>query len=77
MTANIKVIVADKVGIIAIPLRSISNSNEGDFIKVSKYPGGEKSEERKVSLGEYLDGTLVEIVSGLEAGEYIVTPELK
>ncbi len=77
MTANIKVIVADKLNIIAVPIRSLVDADGKKSVKVSPYPNGDDSVLREVSTGEYLDGALVEIVGGLEADEYIIMSESK
>lgn len=72
MTANITMITAEKSDILIIPSRAIIEKNgSGKFARVLNSIN--QIEERKITTGLSGDEGMVEIVSGLEEGEKVVT----
>ncbi len=75
MTANVEILTAQKSDVIAIPSRAIQNDGEGKYVKIFLSDG--TVEERKVETGLRGSDGKVEIVSGIEEGEEVVTFERK
>ncbi len=71
LTANIIVHVAKKENVLGIPRRAIITKQDEEFVKVQKEDGTQ--EERKVTTGLIGSDGMVEITSGLTAGEIVVT----
>lgn len=69
MTANISAVVAEKTGALAVPSRAIDFRAEGNFVKILD---GEKSVDRKITMGIRSSDGFVEILSGLAEGEQII-----
>ena len=57
---------------VVAPEEALVPTGRQNFVYVVKYDGGLKAEKREVSIGTRLEGK-VEILSGLEPGEVIVT----
>ena len=71
MTANVDITTDKKENVLAMPVRAIVDKNgQGKFTRVLI---GENVEERQITLGLRGDGGLVEVLSGLKAGEKVVT----
>lgn len=72
LTSNVVVHVAKKENVLGIPRRAIITKNEEEYVKVQK--ADKTEEERRVTIGlAGSDGT-IEITSGLQEGEIVVTP---
>src|SRR3989338_7223724 len=69
MTANISVIVAEKIGVLAVPMRAIDFRTDGAFVKV--LVDGQII-DRKIIIGIRSSDGLVEILGGLTEGEQIL-----
>jgi len=74
MTANIDVLTAQKENVLAVPYRAIIAKNNEKIVRIIS---GEKIEERKAQLGLRGSDGFVEITSGLNEGEKIITFEKK
>jgi len=71
MTANVLITTAQKDEVLIIPSRAIVEKNgQGKIVRVLE---NNKIEERQISAGLQGDGGLVEILSGLNQGEKVVT----
>mgnify|MGYP001439703718 CR=1 FL=1 len=71
MTANVEITTNEKISILAIPGRAIIDRNgDGKFVKTYN---NNVIEEKKVQIGIIGDGGMVEIISGLEEGDEVVT----
>lgn len=73
MTANVRIIVAQRKQVIRVPLDAVTEDSKGDSIVTVVEQGG-KHTTRKVELGLAND-TDVEIVTGLREGEQIAGPK--
>lgn len=72
MTANIDITTAVHEGVLMIPQRMVFSKEDGKYVLVAE--GGEKTEERKVTLGIRGSDGNVEVTSGLREGDVVVTP---
>lgn len=75
MTADLDIRTAKRVGVIVLPLRSVYGKNGGKFVRTlqRKASGGEEVVEVVVTTGlRGSDGT-IEIITGLQAGDRVVT----
>ncbi len=71
MTANAIIITAEKQDILVIPARAIVEKNgQGKIVRILE---NEKIKEINITTGIYGDEGLVEILSGLSAGQEIIT----
>lgn len=70
MTANVTIRTASKNNILFIPRRAIIDQDDKKIVRVLD---GEKIHEVEVQTGLRADNGLIEIISGLEEGETIVT----
>ena len=68
MNANVIIPVAEKIGVIAIPEGSVLSEKGANYAEVVS---GQKLQKQKVETGITGDKGLVEITSGLSAGERI------
>jgi RND family efflux transporter MFP subunit len=73
MTANMTVLVAEKKNVLAIPLRGVITKDGKKFVRVITDSKKKTYEEKEVKTGLEADEGLVEILSGLNAGQEIVT----
>ncbi len=73
MTANMTVLVAQKDNVLAIPLRAVINRDNKKYVRVITDPKKNTYEERQVTTGLEADEGLVEVTSGLKAGDVVVT----
>ena len=73
MTANVRIIVAQRKQVIRVPLDAVTEDSKGDSVVTIVEQGG-KHTTRKVELGLAND-TDVEIVTGLREGEQIAGPK--
>jgi len=71
MTANVEVVSAKQADVLVIPLRAVKY-NEGRQAYVEVLQGVELI-KKPVEIGTKGDNGLVEVISGLEAGEVVVT----
>ena len=69
MTANVTIYTAQKSNVLRVPLRAVKQNNGDKIVDVLV---GENTEQKKVVIG--LKGNdFIEIISGLSAGEEVVT----
>ena len=72
MTANVRIIVAQRKKVVRIPLDAVTDDKDGNSVVTVVEPGGKRS-TRQVELG-LANNKDVEIVKGLRAGEQIAGP---
>jgi RND family efflux transporter MFP subunit len=73
MTANIDVRTAEKSGVLMIPLRAVITEGGQKYVQILIDAKTNQIEKRKVETGLNGDEGMVEIISGLKAGEKVVT----
>lgn len=73
MTANMTILVASKTNALAVPSTAIINKNNHTYVRVIDNPKTLTYHQVQVQTGLQADGGLVEITSGLSAGQEIVT----
>jgi len=73
MTANMTILVAQKDNVLAVPSTAIVNKNNSQYVKVVDDAKKLTYHEVSVQTGLEADGGLVEILSGLNDGQQIVT----
>ncbi len=73
MTANMRVLVEEKQGVLVIPARALTSRNAKKFVRAITDQKTKAYREQEVQMGMFADGGLVEIVSGLAEGQPIVT----
>ena len=71
MTANLTIETAKKDSVIAIPQRAVISDDDRNYVRILLKSGD--IEEREVVRGLRGSGGLVEIVSGLEEGDNVIT----
>lgn len=77
MTANLSVLIAQKVGVRILPMRFVETKDGMTGVNYIPTMKRRKTEFKNVTLGMKGDGDLVEIVTGLNAGDKILLPVLK
>lgn len=77
MTATMTVLIDEKKGVLAVPLRAVARDGTSASVSVLVDEKKMKSEKRSVVIGLEGDGSMVEIVSGLSEGEQVLTGEIK
>lgn len=73
MTANFTVLVAEKDNVLAVPSTAVINKNNGYYVRVIDDPVKKSYHEVQVQEGIQADGGLIEITSGLQEGQEIIT----
>ncbi len=73
MTANMTVLVATKENVLAVPTRAVLSHDNKKFVRVVDDQKKKTYHEVEVETGMEADGGIVEITSGLSAGQQIVT----
>ncbi|MEK7658256.1 MAG: efflux RND transporter periplasmic adaptor subunit [Patescibacteria group bacterium] len=73
MTANMSVLVAKKDNVLAVPSSAVINKNSKQYVRVIDDFKNKTYHEVQVKTGLQADGGLVEIISGLEDGQEIIT----
>lgn len=73
MTDNMTIMVAEKKGVLAVPSSAVVNKNNQKYVKVIDDSKKKTYHEVSVATGLEADGGLTEIISGLSAGQEIVT----
>jgi HlyD family secretion protein len=73
MTANMTILTAEVPGVLSVPARAIISHDNKKFVRVIKDPKKKTYEEKEVTIGAEADGGLVEVKSGLNEGQEIVT----
>ncbi|QQR50434.1 efflux RND transporter periplasmic adaptor subunit [Candidatus Nomurabacteria bacterium] len=73
LTADMTIITSKKVAVLAIPLRALIERDGAYYVLVATDEKGKKTTEQLVTIGEHFDGALVEIVTGLQSGDRIIT----
>jgi len=73
MTANLTVLTGERSNVLFIPSRSLRLNNGDTTVRVQK---GERVEEVEIEIGLRGDEGRVEILSGLEEGDNVITGEL-
>ena len=72
MTANLSVLIEEKKDILYIPDRFVEDRDGKKFVSIITDVRRQKTEEREVVLGVRGDGGLIEIISGLKAGDGVL-----
>ena len=70
LTANVAITTAQKDQVLLVPMRAVIQKPEGKFIRVLR---AGQAVEKPVQTGLISDGGRVEIISGLSAGETVIT----
>jgi len=73
LTANMRIVTGQRAGVLTVPQRSLVSRDAKSYVRVVTESTTKKYEEREVSVGIYADGGLVEILTGLEEGQEVVT----
>lgn len=73
MTANLAVMVAERTGVLAVPLRAVVDEEGAKAVRVVTDPVKKTYEPVEVTTGIDADGGLVEITGGLSEGQEVVT----
>ena len=73
MTANMTILVAKKDNVLAIPSTAVINKNNKQYVKVIDDSKKKTYHEVQVQTGLQADGGLIEVVSGLEDRQEIIT----
>ena len=73
MTANMTILVAKKDNALAVPSTAVINKNNNQYVRVIDNSKNKTYHEVQVQTGLQADGGLVEILSGLNDGQEIVT----
>lgn len=71
MTANIDILTAKKTGVLVIPQRAVIQQNNDQFVQINI--GQNKLEQRKITLGLKGSDGNVEVISGLNENDQIVS----
>ena len=71
MTANINILTGSKEKVLLVPRRSVSTKNGKSFVKI--LGANEAIEEKEVQLGLAGSAGEIEILSGLEEGDKVIT----
>lgn len=73
MTANMTILVAQKDGALVVPSNAVITKSGRKYVRLIDDPKKKTYHEVEVKVGLNADGGLVEITSGLEEGQEIVT----
>ncbi len=73
MTANIRIVTAEKKAVLAVPYRALTQRDDGLYATVRSATTG-KDTEKKIEVGLRDDFGDAEIVSGLNEGDIVVMP---
>lgn len=73
MTANLTILVAQKNNVLAIPAQAVITQNGNDYVRVVDNAKTGTYHQVQVQTGLQADGGLVEITSGLNEGQTVVT----
>jgi HlyD family secretion protein len=73
MTANLNILTAEKDGVLAIPSRAVINQDSKKVVRLVTDAKTKAYKEVEVKIGLNADGGLVEVLSGLNEGQEIVT----
>jgi len=73
MTVNMTILVAKKDSVLAVPSTSVINKNNKKYVRVIDDQNKLTFHEVEVQTGLEADGGLIEIISGLNEGQMIVT----
>jgi HlyD family secretion protein len=72
MNATVNVVTNEKKNVVLLPIQAVKKDSQGkSYVEV---PNGDKTETRTVTIG-ISSGSQVEIVSGIQAGDKVVTSE--
>jgi RND family efflux transporter MFP subunit len=71
MNANMTIVAWQHAGVLAIPKTALITRNDGTYVRIVLDDANDKFEERKVVTGLLGDGNMIEITSGLKAGERV------
>lgn len=73
MSADIDVKTAEKSTVLAVPARAIKKEGEKKYVEIMKDEATQEIEKRYIQTGLEGDEGLIEIVSGLNEGEKVIT----
>ncbi len=73
MTANMSVLVAKKDNVLAVPSSAVINKNNNQYVRVIDDSKNKTYHEVQVQTGMQADGGLIEIISGIQDGQEIIT----
>jgi HlyD family secretion protein len=73
MTANMSILTGEKANVLAVPVRAVLAHDGKKYVRVVTDPKTKAFQEQEVATGFEADGGLVEITSGISAGQEIVT----
>lgn len=77
MTANLKIITESKSNVLSIPERAIEISEGKQIVRVVPTAESKNSTEQEITTGIKGDGGMIEVTSGLKAGQIIITDTKK
>lgn len=73
MTANLTILTAEKPQVLTVPSRALIQKDGKKYVRVITDSKTKKYDEKEVTAGLSADGGLVEILSGLNEGQEVVT----
>ena len=73
MTSNMTILVAEKKGVVVTPSSSIINQDGKKFVRIIDDPKTKTYHQVEVTTGLEADGGEVEVLSGLNVGDMVVT----
>lgn len=77
MTANLKIITRFKSKVLSVPERAIEDKDGKQVVRVVKDVDSKDYTEQVIATGIKGDGGMIEVTSGLEAGQFIITDTKK
>jgi macrolide-specific efflux system membrane fusion protein len=76
MTANVTFVVASKSNILLAPSDALHTKKDGSYVLVQNSQKSNRPIEKKIEVG-ITDGKSVEVLSGLNAGDELLVPQLQ
>lgn len=73
MTANMTILIAEKSNVLAVPSTAVINKNSKYYVRVIDNLEKKTFHEVEVKIGLQADGGLIEIISGLNEGQQIIS----
>lgn len=72
MSADVDLVMAERADVVRLPRRLVGQDGQGFFVTVLTDPARPEGERRSITLGIQGDDGMVEVVSGLSAGDHAI-----